>query len=312
MIASRRRRVRLKSLTGGIVSASALIAMTGSVAAEPEPAILQPASVWGLNYAADSCVISRTFGTGQDEVTLEFHQFAPGKTFTLLAAGRSLKHARQAPIVTQFEPDGDRHEDESGMSGTLADGRSVLETSAKLLPAPDNAVAGGQPKKSGWTGNEEDAKPLTFDPQSEAKITRLRLSGPIAHDIVLAIGPMNKPMAALRTCLEELVTHWGIDPAVDKTLIRRAAPSNYPGTWATPQDYPTEMLLKAKSAIIHFRLMVNAQGKPTSCVVQTPGDPAFNKATCDLMMQRARFNPALNASGQPVPSYYVSTVRWLT
>jgi hypothetical protein len=198
------------------------------------------------------------------------------------------------------------------MSGTLSDGRTVLETSAKPLPGPDDTVVGGQSKKANWKGNDEDAKPLAFDPQSEAKITRLRLSGPMAHDVVLAIGPMDKPMAAMRTCLDELVTHWGIDPAVDKALTRRAAPSNYPGAWATPQDYPTEMLVKAKSAIVHFRLMVDAEGKPTSCVVQTPADPVFNKTTCGLMMRRARFNPALDASGRPVPSYYVDTVRWLT
>ncbi len=37
----------------------------------------------------------------------------------------------------------------------------------------------------------------------------------------------------------------------------------------------------------------------------------FDDATCAALMRRVRFTPALDAKGQPVPSFYLNTVRWI-
>jgi hypothetical protein len=72
------------------------------------------------------------------------------------------------------------------------------------------------------------------------------------------------------------------------------------------------MLAKGKSGITPFRLMVDATGEPTACIIQVPGNAPFDKMTCDVLMRRAHFDPALDANGRPVPSYYLNSIRWMT
>jgi TonB family protein len=122
---------------------------------------------------------------------------------------------------------------------------------------------------------------------------------------------MDKPMDAMRVCLDELITHWGIDAAANRTLTRRAVPKSDPRHWLTPDDFPAQMMREQKSGVVNFRLMIDPDGTPTKCVVQTPGGSAFDETTCNVLKRRARFAPALDASGRPIASFYVNTVRWL-
>lgn len=72
-------------------------------------------------------------------------------------------------------------------------------------------------------------------------------------------------------------------------------------------------MTKGKSSLIRFRLMVDATGKPSSCHVQEATlTAAYMELTCRVLMQRARFVPALDAKGQPVVSYYTNAVNWLS
>ncbi|MGZ3250574.1 MAG: energy transducer TonB [Croceibacterium sp.] len=303
----------LKSWARALCSLAAL-AGTAATPPAPVPVSLQRMSAWRLDNVADSCQLTGTFGTGRDEVTLQFRQYAPGKEFTIFASGKSLAYSDAGPVlVTEFEPHGRRAEDPNATMGSLPDGGTVFETSTKLLPSPDDRSPDRFPTKAEWEkqGRWEEAEPLVYDRDAEAKITRLRLSGPFAPQFVFELGPMDEPMNAMRKCLEELVTRWGINPSIDETLSRRAAPRSYPGEWAMSYDYPVTMLARHKSGVTHFRLMVDVTGEPTSCVVQNPGNAAFDKITCDIMMRRARLNPALDAAGQPTPSYYVNSIRWL-
>ena len=305
----------MQEIRATIAALIAVVTLTGPNAALAATGltILQPVSPWEVNYADDVCELARTFGHGPDEVTIEFRQFGPGKTFTLFAAGPSLKFSTRARgLVTDFEPGGRRLEDQSTFVGTLQDGRSVAEVSTSMLPPDQATVTGGSAART-TPAVADEAKPLVYDREAEAKVTRLRLSGPIAHDIVLELGPMDKPMDAMRACIDELLTHWGVDAAAQRTLTRRAAPRSNPGAWAMPGDYPASMLRAGKSAVVHFRLMIDPTGAPTKCIIQTSGDdPEFDKITCSLMMQRARFNPALDAAGRPIASFYVSSIRWMT
>ena len=72
------------------------------------------------------------------------------------------------------------------------------------------------------------------------------------------------------------------------------------------------MLLKAKQALINFRLSVDAHGIPTAREIQRSyNDKKFDKLSCALLLRRACFSPALDATGVPVPSYYFDTMRWI-
>lgn len=293
-----------------LVTCLTLLTAAAGQAAKAPPVPLQPSQPWVMNYADDSCHLARTFGSGEDTVTIEFRQFAPSRVFEFLIAGRALTGSRMKPLVTEFGPDGKPREHPSSLQGKLSDGRVVYEASVRL---PDDDYEDSDTGQSGhnWNADFESLAPLKVNHDAEARITQLRIGGPLAKDRLLQLGPMDKPMDAMRACLDELLTHWGIDAAAHHSLISRAAPTSDPSRWLTPNDYPSALLKKSKSGVVHFRLMVDRQGKPTKCVVQTGGSE-FDKLTCDLLMRRAKFTPALDAQGKPIASYYSNSVRWLT
>jgi hypothetical protein len=289
---------------------AALLVPTEGVGAAKEPPLLEPSGPWMMNYADDSCHLARAYGTGDDAIIIEFRQFAPSRVFELLIAGKKLKAGRARPLTTQFEPNGKPRKHPSSLQGKLADGRVVFETSVRL---PDDEYDTDDPDESGhdWKADFESLAPLEANHDAEARITQLRISGPLFQDVRFRLGPLDKPLDAMRACLDELLTHWGIDAAAHHSLTRRAVPTSDPGRWLGPADYPTELLKKNESGVVHMRLMVDAQGKPTKCVVQTGGSE-FDKVTCALLMRRARFSPALDAQGKPIASYYTNSVRWLS
>jgi hypothetical protein len=297
----------------GIFSAMLMCWATSVLAAEEKrELVLKPSSAWAMNYAEDSCHLARSFGEGKSKITVEFRQYGPSRTFALLVAGESLVHSGgRTPFTTSFEPLGARQEHPTALTGKLPDGRQLIQATAAFDPDDYERYDAGDPKGSRWQPEADDFEPIVPDRAREAKAERLRLTGPFRDVFVLEVGPMNAPMDAMRSCIDELLTHWGIDAEAHHSISRRAAPKGFPGSWLNPSDYPSSMIRQGRSAAVHFRLMVDENGAPTDCVVQTPTGTEFDKHTCNLLKKRAKFTPALNREGQPIRSYFVSSVTWL-
>lgn len=76
------------------------------------------------------------------------------------------------------------------------------------------------------------------------------------------------------------------------------------------QNYPTQMALGGKSAFLSVRVMVNEQGEAGSCIVQNENvDKAFTDAVCAGLARH--FEPALDAEGKPMSSFYQTIVTYL-
>ena len=89
-------------------------------------------------------------------------------------------------------------------------------------------------------------------------------------------------------------------------------PLENPGNWVTVDDYPAEALKNDVAGITGFTLSVDASGIPTACnVTQSSGSALLDSTTCSLMLQRARFLPAMVA-GKPMHGSYTSQVKWVT
>ena len=147
--------------------------------------------------------------------------------------------------------------------------------------------------------------------ETEGEITYLDIRHGSADFVRLAIGSMGQPMAAMRKCTDELLTHWGIDVEAHRGLTRPVVPASNPGYWLKSNDYPSGLLQKGAQGIIKFRLSVDMEGKPTGCHIQQSTRPAgFDQAVCDGLMRRAKFEPALGADGRPIASYWNSTARF--
>ena len=60
------------------------------------------------------------------------------------------------------------------------------------------------------------------------------------------------------------------------------------------------------------RVLVSAEGKPTSCTIYSPSlSQSLNERICSLVMEKATFQPAKDAAGEPMASYWMGSPMFL-
>ncbi len=268
-----------------------------AAAADEPPVEMAPHSQWVADYDADSCALRRAFRGGDHEAILELRGFSPGNGFKVTIVSDTLAVTRESPRV-RFEPDDEWHEPLSPMFVEAGSRRGIYYNDSLLT----NATSADDPPPVAITDADRDAR--------ERAITGLSVNDGFDRDILLKTGSMHAPMGAMRACMDDLITHWGLDVAAQRTLSRRVQPIEM-ARWARriQEHYPPEMVRTGQGASIQTRLIVGSDGKPTSCHVQVHiSHPSFEEAACDLLMRHARFEPALDASGAPVASFYTTTL----
>ncbi len=88
-------------------------------------------------------------------------------------------------------------------------------------------------------------------------------------------------------------------------------PKGNPGNWANTNDYPSRALQQEREGTTGFRVTVGPNGRVTDCQVSSSsGHPDLDQATCTNVTRRARFDPALDGSGNPTTGSYSNRVRW--
>ena len=79
-----------------------------------------------------------------------------------------------------------------------------------------------------------------------------------------------------------------------------------------PNDYPVASMRAEEEGPVVITVTVTASGAPSACrVVASSGFAGLDAATCPLVMQRARFEPARDAAGRAVPGEYTTRIAWL-
>ncbi|WP_246021737.1 hypothetical protein [Alteraurantiacibacter aquimixticola] len=86
-----------------------------------------------------------------------------------------------------------------------------------------------------------------------------------------------------------------------------SGPSVRSGTIDSARDFPIpdggRRVRDGTSVTVVFTVGVN--GRASDCSVRNPGpDPQTNALVCPLVIERIRFNPAIDALGNPVPARY--------
>jgi hypothetical protein len=290
----------MNSMLLRFITATLVLAVSNvSAEASPRYKALAPSSPWTIDYADDSCRLLRSFGTGREAIKLRFERFAPSETFRMSLIGQPLKSkgALYTGLKLGFRPGPSPAIGIMALSGT-SEGAKAPMLMAGAWTLFGRPTAKGSPLPT--PDEERRVVELTIDQNQEDA------------DFILALGAMDKPMAALRTCTDELLTHWGLDATSQRNLKQGVTPTTTPGAWLRPEDYPRDKSNSGGSAVVNFRLIVDAQGVPKSCALQGGTDGAtFHETTCRLLMERARFSPALDSNGKPVESYYVNAVSWV-
>ena len=109
------------------------------------------------------------------------------------------------------------------------------------------------------------------------------------------------------TCLVALLTT-GVAAAAQ---ARDPVPSGSPLRWFSAEDYPRVELEEGRGGSTQVRVTVSDVGLPTQCDIQTSsGSKRLDAASCRIVMERGRFEPARNASGKAVVGVWSDDISW--
>jgi protein TonB len=72
-------------------------------------------------------------------------------------------------------------------------------------------------------------------------------------------------------------------------------------------DYPADAQQNGEEGSVRARLTVDARGRVAKCtIIRSSGHVSLDKATCDVLRDRARFSPARDANGKAVSDSFVT------
>ncbi len=100
-------------------------------------------------------------------------------------------------------------------------------------------------------------------------------------------------------------------PPARKFRPKSAAPRGDRAGWVTTDDYPSRDLREGNTGKVLYEVSVGTNGRVTDCrVTGSSGHPGLDKATCDKLTHRARFDPATDGNGAKVEGSYSGSVLW--
>jgi hypothetical protein len=276
------------------LAACAVVIAAPSIAIGENVTLLQPVTPWQVDWSETSCTLSRGFGVKDAPDIIRFEQFGQGLELQMFIASGAFRLFQQSdrPTIVYAVSDAGP-EFEQKLSRALL---GTLPNKTPTLFIPQSRLFADAPTKPG---------------AMDVPIAQIRVKNR-ARLTVINTGPLDKPFEAMRSCMDDLIKTWGLDPEKLRQLSRWPVPQSAPEKWLRPSDYPSRELQGGKQALVAFRLMVDQTGKPTDCLIQRSySDKVFAKITCEKMLARAKFDPALDSQGNPVPAYFADEVSWV-
>jgi TonB family protein len=259
---------------------SALLAAP-AVPAAAQP--LAPTSKWTVNFADSQCIAVRAYGTATDP--LRFVLKAPP-----LGGVMQIAVIRPAPRMTRAE--------QADLTVGV-DERPPLKTSL-LMYTPKGA--------------KERVYLLNMPAEEFARVRearKLTLRSPALNQ-TFALSQMAPLLKVMQDCVEDLRRVWNVSPLEGGTppnLTRRAQGDL--SRYFSDGDYPAAAISKSLSGRVRFALLVGEDGKVADCtVIETSGVAVLDGQACALVMQRAKFQPALGTDGKPAKDALIAAIMW--
>jgi TonB family protein len=241
-----------------------------------------PEGRWVINWAEQNCTLSRR-GVGEDAPGIGLTSASSGEYPQILflnpPAGTS-RLPRSAAVDIVLLPQGDR------LSGYVD--RSQRATNERAI----------------IVGVGVDDLPDRF---ARSEAIALERNG--RRLVEVAYPAAAQAVEALRTCSDDLMAGWGIDTAARRALSR--LPQGNAARFITNDDYPERALRAGEEGSVVVRVRVEPDGRVGECVpISSSGSEAIDRRTCHIFTSRVRYEPALDAQGNPVAAMMVSRITW--
>lgn len=246
-----------------------------SAAPAPGPPFRELAAVgpWAVDYGETQCALTRTFGTGEQAVVLRAAKSVALGTIDMVIAGPGLAQGSDAQTELTMRPSPGREVVARGYRMAL---NGQLERFVRWYVA-DDALA--------------NLPTSATSPEIEDRRNRLRLGA----------ANLSRALTELNHCQEDLRRHWNVrttyDVSTDGSPVPfKPTPLRGREAWVVSEDMsdderPGEMVVN---------ILVAADGRVVDCAVETAApDASLTARTCGVIRQRARFEAARDAAGQP-------------
>ena len=245
----------------------------------PAPTVLPHTGPWTVAAEDNLCLLSHGFGTTDAKVTLAFQPLLTASMMELIVL---------APDRTADQRTGEA-------TVTLQPGDRTLHATYVSVPTRDHA----------------------------RRLTRMTISSEVMADLAAArtltveadrlamtfqLAPPAKALLAIDACQRDLLTEWGVDPALVDGAHRPVARD--PSRSFNADSYPPAAVREGVSGRVVAVLQVDARGTVSNCRVVASAGEALNATTCSIA-RKIPFIPAHDDAGRAVPSIYVLPVRWV-
>ncbi|BDI59721.1 hypothetical protein MACH05_02810 [Qipengyuania nanhaisediminis] len=257
----------------------------------------------------------RTFGEGEDAVTLWIEKAGTGRFFNLTVIGHPFRNPYGARVSIGFLPGETISRGYvSVLSSTGRPALSLFGVSAISFEKERETAAIGQSSAESVDLTASDhamAAPEVIRQRHDA-IEAIEFSGALVQKVSLATGGMAAVFARLDDCSEALP--WRRANIASGTGDEaRAAATNGEREWARQiqMNYPAYLLSERAQGTVGVQVQVNPQGRASFCeILEFTGAPGLNDAACLAMLRHARFHPALDRDGNTVWGSYRTRVTY--
>jgi hypothetical protein len=299
------------------LSACSLVGLIVAPAVQAQDAgVFKPKGAWTADYGDQYCRLVRTFSNGKEELSLALERVQPGTDVRMIFVGGGLSPFRNADTIGyQFGPSGAAAKSGYAKS-TTPDGKPFMSFNPVTLAPPQmgpGATPGSPPPAF------DPSKPFVPPPYDRAKeqeaatgISAIALTEGLTSPVTIETGSLRAPMAAMQNCADDLLKVWGLDLEQHKTMTAPVALVPNPQGVLPQGTIPFSEFGKMATGGNLVRVIVGADGKPTSCQIYSPTlSETLNSKICKLVMDKASFVPAKDAGGQAMASFWMGSPMFL-
>jgi Gram-negative bacterial TonB protein C-terminal len=250
----------------------------GAAAAAPR----QPIQPWNVDYGETTCAASRNYGSEDKPVALALRLSPVGKVMQIILM-------RPGSVA-----------DAEHVSAAVAMAGHQLKTTALRHKAT----------RKGFELVRINFAREAVEPIRTAPHLDIHLRGRLAESF--AIPGIAGVLRELDKCNLDLHEHWNVGEERTGTL-RTTATSLLPlHRYVSDRDYPTQAMREHRGGSTQVTLMVDDKGVLKDCMAEeVSGVASLDAQTCFVLLERARFRPATDASGKPVRSVLTTRIRWV-
>jgi len=249
-----------------------------SIVARAQAAPLQPLKPWALDYGTTQCTAARSYGDASAPVTLGIVPSLSGTTYML-----QVSEPRPGPHFAQDS------------EGTVDFGKGPIKSGVLYFGA------------QGVNQSALQFRLMASQMEQARSASTMNLRGPNGTQFELTLAELPTVLEALRKCTEDLQRSWNVGGSFRKPQ----APLGNITDMFTTSDMPADAMKKQREGT-QYQLLVDESGAISGCDVLIPSGSALIDTTgCQLVRERAKFRPAMDAAGKAVRSVWTSPlVTW--